>query len=266
MIKPDALEKALCSTFCSSISVNTVPCGYAVSTAFKDKSGDRLGFYIIKNEDGYNIEDSGDYLARLIASGIDVENGTRKTLLDGILQSGHAYVDVDTFEIKTTSFSEDQLAERITNFISSLIRVRDLELLTRDVVRSTFKEDAMSAIRRRFSDIANFDENAPVIPQFSDFPSELNIRPKAGGRTAAVFFATHSGKLDEAVMLKQEARLAHKSDFSIIAMIETADLQGLSRRKYQRAQNRSIIMPIFRGDEDASLNLISETLGLTANG
>ncbi len=264
MIDALQLEKALCSTFCSSITVNPVPCGYAVSTLFKDRSGDRLGFYVVEDEDGYRIEDDGEYLSRLIASGIDVQNGQRNTLLEGILMNGHAHWDVDTFEIKTESFPAPELPKRMVSFISSLIRVRDLELLTREVVRSTFKEDAISAIEERFGEVANFDENAPIMPQFKEFPSEMNIRPKAMGKPAAVFFATNSSKLDEAVMLKQEAKLAGQKDFAIVAMIETADMANISKRKFQRAQNRSIIMPIFRGDEENALSLIAERMDVAA--
>ena len=257
----ETLEKALCHNFCSSISVNTVPCGYAVSTVFADRSGDRLGFYVLKGEDGYRIEDDGDYLSRLVASGIDIENTTRRQLLEDILLAGGAFWDVDTYEIKTEHFNEGELSNRMTAFLSSLIRVRDIELITRDVVKSTFKEDAIAAIEERFGDVANFDENAPVLPQFKEFPSELNIRPKDGfGKPVAVFFATNSSKLDEAVMLKQEAKLSGNSDFSIVAMIENAEMPNLSKRKFQRAQNRSIVMPIFRGDEDSALGLIAEKL------
>lgn len=263
MINAQALEKALCSTFCSSITVNTVPCGYVVSTVFKDRSGDRLGFYIVKDEDGYRIEDDGDYLSRLIASGIDIENTTRRTLLENILQTGGAFWDVDTYEIKTEHFNEGELARRMTDFLSSLIRVRDIELMTRDVVRSTFREDAIAAIQERYRDVANFNENKPIDLQFSEFPSDLNIIPKTpGGRSAAVFFATNSNKLDEAVMLRQEARLRNRDDLVIIAMMETAEMPGISKRKFQRAVNRSIITPIFRGDEESAVTRIGEELNL----
>ena len=261
MINAETLQKALCHEFCSSITVNTVPCGYAVSSVFSDRSGDRLGFYVIQDEDGCRIEDDGDYLARLVASGIDIENTTRRQLLDDILKAGGAFWDVDTYEIKTEHFEEGILAKRMIEFLSSLIRVRDIELITRDVVKSTFKEDAISAIEQRFGEVANFDENTPVLPQFKEFPSELNIRPKTeAGKPIAVFFATNSSKLDEAVMLRQEAKLSGNSDFSIVAMIENADMPNISKRKFQRAQNRSIVMPIFRGDEDSALSLIEEKM------
>ena len=265
MIDSQSLENNLCSTFCSSITINPVACGFAVSTVFSDKAGDRLGFFLIEDEDGYHIEDSGDYLSQLVASGIDIESGVRNALLNDILQNGKAFWDVDTFEIKTDSFSESEISSRMTDFLSSLIRVRDLELITRDVVRSTFKEDAIAAIEERFKNVANFQKDKAINKKFSEFPSDLNIIPKSKGKPAAVFFATNSNKLDEAVMLKQEATIADKdNDFSVIAMIETSDMKGISKRKFQRAQNRSIVMPIFRSDEDAAIELIARNTKLAA--
>lgn len=261
MINAQALEKALCSTFCSSIRVNTVPCGYAVSTIFKDRSGDSLGFYIVKDEDGYRIEDSGDYLSRMVASGIDIENTTRRTLLENILQSGGAFWDVDTYEIKTEHFNENELAKRMTNFLSSLIRVRDIELITRDIVRSTFKEDAIAAIQERYGDVANFNENTPIDSQLSEFPSELNILPKFGGKPAAVFFATNSSKLDQAVMLKLEAQVKKRDDFPIIALIETPEMQGLSKKNIARAMNR-VTAIVFRSEEESALTRIGQEMGI----
>ncbi len=265
MIDKYALEKNLCSTFCSSITINQVPCGLAISTLFKDKAGDRIGFYLIKGQDGYHIEDSGDYLSQLVASGIDIESGTRNSILYNILQSGAAYWDVDTYEIKTESFSENEIPIKITEFLSSLIRVRDIEFITRDTVRSTFKEDAIAAIHERFKEVANFESNKPISKRFSEFPSDFNIRPKSNGMPGAVFFATNNNKLSEAVLLKLEAMVTDREDdFCVIAMIETIDTKNISKHQFQRAQNRSIIMPIFRNDEDAALNYIGRNLKLVA--
>jgi len=260
MMNVQMLEKALCSTFCSSIRVNSVPFGYAVSTAFKDGAGDSLGFYVTVGEDGYRIEDSGDFLSRVIASGIDIENTNRGALLKNILHAGGAFWDVDTYEIKTPHFNEKDLPKRMIDFLSSLIRARDIELVTREVVRSTFKEDAIAAIQAKYSDVADFNENKPINEYFAEFPSDLNIIPKIGQKSAAVFFATNDNKLDQALLLQQAAQLKHCKNFVIVAMIEK--MQVLSERKFQRVVNRPIITPIFRGDEENAITRIGEEIGL----
>lgn len=265
MINTEAIKANLCKTFCASISVNAVPVGFAVSTHFSDRSGDRLGFYVVETGDGYRIEDDGEYLARLVGSGIPIDQGQRGQLLESILDSANASWDQDTYEIKSRSFQEAELGQRLTTFLSALIRVRDLELLTRDVIRSTFREDATAALEDRFGTVARFDENQAIDRAFAEFPADLVIRPsQSDGKRGALYFVTSNDKLNEALLLKMEAERLNRSDFSIIALLEDSEMKGISRKKFQRAQNRSLSMPIFRGDEDAAVNRIGRDLMLAA--
>ena len=150
MSTAETLTRALCSTFCEAITVNPVPCGFAVSAAFTDASGDRIAFYVVAEGDSYRLEDDGEYLARLVALGVDIERGQRQQLLQSVLETAGAFWDRDTYEIKTGTFDGAELTARMVRFLSALIRIRDLELLTRDFVRSTFREDATTAIMERF--------------------------------------------------------------------------------------------------------------------
>lgn len=127
MMDMTAIQERLCKAFCAHISVRPVPCGFAVSTIFKDSSGDRLRFYVIPENGAYRLEDSGDYLSTIKASGIDFDQGPRNTILNKILQDGGAYWDQDSYEIRTDHISEDQLPERMAMFITSLARARDME-------------------------------------------------------------------------------------------------------------------------------------------
>lgn len=265
MIDAELLRSNLCKTFCSSIMVNPVPCGFAISTLFSDRSGDPLGFYVVESGDGYRIEDDGEYLAKLIGSGVPIDQGQRASLLEAILEQGGASWDQDTFEIRSESFDESQLGKRLIGFLSALIRIRDLELLTREVVRSTFREDATAALENRYGNVATFGENEPVDRSLSEFPADLVIRPKSreiSSKTGAVYFVNSNEKLSEALLLQMEARRLKHQDLEIIALIEDSDMRMLSKKRFQRAQNRSLSMPIFRGDEDAALDRIGRDLGL----
>ena len=265
MIGAEDFRNSLCKTFCASVMVTPVAEGYAVSTQFADSSGDPIGFYLVKTEDGYRIEDDGEYLSRLIASGIPIDQGTRGQILRSILEAGGAHLDEESFEIRSGSIEEQVLGPRVFDFLSALIRIRDLELITRDAVRSTFRDDASAALRRCFAEVADLAENEAVSDEFSEFPADLVIRPAtAGGRMGAVYFVTSNDKLNEALLLKMEAERLQCPDFVSIAMIENSDLRGISRRKFQRAQNRSLTMPIFRGDENAAIRRIEEELKLVA--
>lgn len=264
MINVEALRKTLCNTFCSSITVNPVPSGFAVSTFFTDQSGDPIGCYVVEDGDGFRIEDDGEYLARLVGSGMPIDQGQRCQLLESILSQSGAFWDQDTYEIRSQSFNAEEVGSRLIDFLSSLIRIRDLELLTRDVVKSTFREDAISALEDRYGEVANFNENQAIDRTLSEFPADLVIRPKTQGKVGALYFVTSNEKLSEALLLQMEAENMKRRDFSIIAMIEDSEMRPISKKKFQRAQNRSLSMPIFRGDEDAAVGRIGRDLDLAA--
>lgn len=264
MMDAAILRDSLCKTFCTSISVNPVPAGLAVSTMFARRDGDRLGFYVIEEPDGYRVEDDGDYLATLVASGVPVDQGTRGNLLDAILAESGAMWDRDTYEIRTEAFAKDELGKRLTAFLSALIRVRDLEYLTRETVRSTFREDATAALRERFDTLATFQENEPVNERLSEYPADLIVRPHMTGNTGALFFATTNEKLLEAELLHMQLEQQGFEGVRTIALIEDMEYRGLSKRKVQRTQNRIDLATTFRGDEGGAVNRIGRELDLRA--
>lgn len=136
--------------------------------------------------------------------------------------------------------------------------------MTREVVRSTFKEDVISALENRFGDTVTLEEQESVDRAFGEYPVDLVVRPKNGqGKVGALYFANSNAKLAEAELLHMEAKMAKRSDFKVIALIEDAEMSAISRKKFQRAQNRSIPMPIWVGDEDAVLKRIGDDLELS---
>lgn len=262
IMRADDLKKALCKAFCVAVDVRPVATGFAISSAFADHSGDPISFYLAETPDGFQAEDDGSYLANLIARDIQFDQGSRGHLLDAILSQSDAYWDRESLEIRSAPFEKAEVARRVIDFMSALIRVRDLELLTREIVRSTFREDAIAAMRQAYQDKAEFDEDAPVNREFSEFPADLVIRPRQGGRIGAVYFVNTDAKLNEALLLQMDVQARHADYLNVIAMIEEPDMKAVSRRKFQRAQNRSLLMPIFRGDEAAATSMIGRQLGL----
>jgi Domain of unknown function DUF1828 len=265
MIQLDILKNELCRTFCSAISVRAVPSGVAISTVFSDRSGDPIGAYLVETPEGYRIEDDGEYLSRLVGSGIPIDQGQRGQLLNAILAQGGAYWNQDTYEISSDPFlNEEEIGLRMANFISSLIRVRDLEFLTRELVRSTFREDATADLEERFGGSARFDENEAVDSSLSEFPADLVVRPNRVGSVGALYFVNTNEKLSEALLLQMEVERLQRTDVKIVALIEDSEMRAISKRKFQRAQNRSLSMPIYRGDEQAAITRIGRDLSLAA--
>ena len=269
-MRPEELKKTLCTTFCGGISVQPVATGYAISTAFEDISGDPISFYLTHVDDDYFvIEDDGGYLAHLIAKDIAIDQGTRGQLLEAILSSASAHWNRDTYEIRTDAFLNEDVPRRVIDFLSSMIRVRDLELLTREVVRSTFREDATRALVSTLGRAANLIEDEPVSKEFRDFPADLIIEPKdefaQTARTGAVYFVNSNDKLNEALLLQMEARQLDRMDFEVIALVEDPEMRTIKRKNFQRAQNRELAMPIFREDEQGAMNYIRRRLGYPTN-
>ena len=261
MINAETLASQLCDTFCSSVTVNPVPSGYAVSTLFTDQSGDRIGFYVVESEEGFRIEDDGEYLAQLMGSGVPLDNGQRARFLDEILDRSGVYWDRDTLEIKSQSFQKSEISKRMIDFLSALIRVRDIELVTRDFVRSTFREDVTQALREKFADEISFSEDEAVNDNLSEFPADLIMRPTTESKkTGALYFVNSNERLTEALLLQMETERLNISNVKVIAFLKDSEMKAISRKKFQRAQNRSVSMPIFYGDENAALTRVAREL------
>lgn len=107
---------------------------------------------------------------------------------------------------------------------------------------------------------ASIEEDTAVHQDFADLPSDAVLKPKQKGRAGAVYFVSSNEKLGEAMPLQMDAAMKQRADLSVIALIEEPDMRLISRRKFQRVQNRDLTMPIFRGDEEAALDQIERKL------
>lgn len=261
----DDLKRKICHAFCGGVTVRAVGAGYAVGTLFTDNSGDPIGFYLTPDGDRYRLEDDGSYLAQLVARDISIDRGTRGQLLDAVLADAGAWWDKDSYEICTEPFTLGEAAGRMIEFLGALIRVRDLELLTRENVASTFRSDALAMITQTFANVADVASNAPVADEFDEFPADIVLQPKnmeGGARAGAIYLVSTADRLNEALLLQMESQASGRTDFSVIGLIEDPEMKAVGHRKFQRAQNRSLAMPIFRGDERAAMAMIGRQLSL----
>ncbi|MDV7341579.1 DUF1828 domain-containing protein [Terasakiella sp. A23] len=257
-----SLKKSLCETFCAEVSINPVPVGWAISGLFEDNSGDRISFYMTETPDGIAFEDDGDFLAEMIASRIDIENGQRSELLNSVLASADAYWDKDTYQIKSNhAYDQNNLSIAAIKFLSALVRARDIALLTRDVIRSTFREDVAQALEDQFGGKLTISENQAIDPRFKDFAADFVLTNPANSKTGALYLVNSTEKLLEAQLLLMEL-VSHQSDddYPVIAMIE--DLNKVSTNKFKRAQNSGLQMPIYTGDEFLAVERVGKIMGV----
>ena len=107
------------------------------------------------------------------------------------------------------------------------------------------------------------EEDAVVNRELSEFPADLVIRPTHGSEnTASVYLVNSNEKLSEALLMWQDLQLRNRHDVKVFGVIEEPDMRAISRKKFQRAQNRRLPMPIFRGDEDNAVAMVLREMGI----
>lgn len=265
MVDIEILKKDLCKAFCSELSVARIPAGLAFSGFFEDLNGDRLSGYLIEDEDDPYLSDDGTFLNELAASGVDVLGGSRAEFLKRILDDVDAFVDPDTLFIRTKTFTSTPSPEKIIKFLAALVRAQDVSFWTRERIKSTFTEDLLSDLNKRFGKVATVERNGILDKDFSDFPVDILISPKQeGGKKVAVFSVLNVDRLNEAVMLWMEMKLKNYKDATIIPITDTGEQFSFANKKVSRALNRLGIFFVYKGDESEVLEKIGEAANLPA--
>jgi len=261
MINTADVKSLICDTFCASVSINEVPKGIAASAFFKDGSGDPIRFYIVPEADNESVhlEDDGTILADLVASGNDITQGSRRSLLDGILAEAQAFWEEESLVIVSEPIHPSSIGEMALHFLSGLLRVRDLKFMQREIIRSTFKEDALLAVEHRYGNSARIAVDAPIGNDLSEYIPDIALSPMTTGRKTAIFIANSAVKFQEAELLYQEVqRLDLMNDVAVYALLEDMGKTRLiGERRFQRALNRGLPIGAFRQDEKASIERIS---------
>lgn len=231
-------KEDICKAFCGQISVNEVPAGMAVRSPFSSADGDQIGFYIVRTDGGtkYKLEDSGLLIPFIEASGTNLESGTRAREFQALLDEYEAVYDPDTMEVSSRDLAEHEVLGESVKFMALLLRLQDLQMLRTDVVESTFREDAKEAVGRLLGDFADIEFNAAPSPDLHDYTSDILVKAKNGGGSAAIYLGTNEARINEAVTAWLEGRWK-KSPVKIIAMCET-DKPPASQKAWRRAINR----------------------------
>jgi hypothetical protein len=259
------MKEDICRAFCDEISVKDVPVGLAISTPFRRSDGDAIAFYVVRNSTVPGIahlEDDGQTLPYLIACGVDFETQTRRKAFDALLLEYGAQYDEDEGLILTANMKEAEIARASISFVALLLRLFDFLLLTQEHVESTFKEDAVKAIRNAVGDRAIILENEPVNPKLGEVIPDLVL--SAPNRVpVAVFLSQSATRVHEAIFLQMAALYEAKQPLSVVALLETEGT--LSRDMHRRARNRLAAVTSWDGDEGAAIQRIErEVLGTQA--
>ena len=250
----DFLEETLCKSFCKGVTVTPVPCGFAVSTLFTDEMNDKLGFYIVQDDEGLHFEDDGDYLSRYVAKHgkANIEKGQRANFIDSILKKTNSYIDFDTYEIKSHCFNLKKINQELPNFVAALQKIRSVEYWTTDRVASTFKDDVYNSLVEKMGSIANIEKDDVIIDKsLKEFPCDIGVILKDNSKKTAIFTATSNEKLDQALLLKFASNAQGHKDITVAAIIESRN--KMSSKKIDRIINRSVEPSFYEDDEEAAI-------------
>lgn len=249
------MKEELCKAFCSELTVRRVPAGIAVGTGFMGVGGEQIGFYIIGPDQFglWRVQDDGNTVPYLEASGADLEVLTRKEAFDELLGECGAVYDDQSTELSIDRIKRDDLPGAALKFVALLLRLQDMLFMTRERVESTWVEEAQRELLLRLGTSVRVDSDTPISPQLSDYPADIVIRSK-GRPPVALFFGISEPKVYEAILLKILAR-QRGEQCEVVALLEKDN--SLTRKVRTRAEN-NIIVPRYREGEREAIDRIVE--------
>ena len=198
--------------------------------------------YVVHDDDGlWHIEDDGTVLPDAMAAGLDIESGVRESLLRGILASEGAEYDLETFQIRTPPLSEAEISDAAMRFVSALIRMQDLALLSKENVKASFAEDVARALRERKSDnyeIVMNDKHDTLSP-------DILIRKVGYGfNQLRVYAASSDVRILEAMISYKSANV---DDSPMVAVVNRRR-GGVSEKRTITATNMGLPLAVVHDD------------------
>lgn len=112
---------------------------FLINTPFIGAFNDTIEIYVQKNGSQLKLSDNGETISNLEIQGLQIQGSKRrKSLLDSILINYGVKIDNDELIIETNI---DKFSQSKHNFLSAIIEINDLYVLSNHNVASIFKED-----------------------------------------------------------------------------------------------------------------------------
>ena len=112
---------------------------YLINTPFIGAFNDIIEIYAQKNGSQLKLSDNGETISNLEIQGLQIQGSKRrKSLLDSILINYGVKINNDELIIETNI---DKFSQSKHNFLSAIIEINDLYVLSNHNVASIFKED-----------------------------------------------------------------------------------------------------------------------------
>lgn len=232
------MKDILCKAFCAALDVVSVPGGYAVETPYKNSDGDPLLLYYVRDATGqWRIEDDGTQIPLLEANGVDIRGQSRGEALRFLTEEYGASFDAEERTLHTPYLDESELGDASLRFVALLLRIQDLELLSPQIVRSTFRDDAIAAISKEFEGVARIEVDAVAAPELPAYLTDVMISAP-DSPPLAVYIATSEERALQALVLKMELEKYRDTPRRVILLVERAKTNPLRESTYALAHIR----------------------------
>lgn len=231
-------------------------------TPYRNSDGDQLLLYFVKDERGrWRIEDDGTQVPLLEASGVAIGGKARGEVFTTLLDEYDAQFDTDARTIFTPPLHDSELGTAAVRFVGLLLRLQDLALLTPQVVRSAFREDALAAIHSTFDGRAKIEESAPLSPDLVEQEADAVIRA-AGAPPLGIFLGTSEENALHALVVKMEAEKYRGIDGLVVLMVERSKTNPIKAGTYGLALARLDAVLSFRESKEDTMQRLVKMSGL----
>jgi Domain of unknown function DUF1828 len=257
----------LCSALCSGLAMRPVPIGYAVKTPFKTPDGDSIGVYFrreLGNSTLMRLEDDGGTIASLEEDGVSFASETRSDALNSLLQQYDAHLDETSLVIHTDYIPEHRIPANFAKFMSLMLRLQDLRMLSQDSVREVFKDDVRAMLHKHFRGKIEILENEKPSHLLPDYVADFVLKSPSGD-TLALFAASSETKALEALLLWQELARRQMPKVRSMAIFEGPKPQKIKTRTMSRLINSEVVLGSLDGDAWELARKMALNLDITLN-
>lgn len=255
-------KEQFCEAFCARITLKEVPIGYVIRTPFFRGPNDPIAVYARRCHDNpheYRLEDDGQTIAYLEASGADLDSQTRYETFVSILRDENAMYSEEESLIHSRVMHESKIADACVSFSEMLLRVCDLSVLSTNRVRNTFKEDLIDLVEQQFGPTSDIIFNAPLIESLKDYIIDIVVK-SPDGRALAIYAGTSELKALEALLFSREAAAQDISKLRTMLILEQSKPAEIKQKTLSRVMNSDIILAAMDGESVAVRKKMRQSL------
>lgn len=173
-IEREFREKVADKTRLQSEGVNR----YKVFTPFRFDDGDHLAIALKREDGNWVLTDEGHTFMHLTyeLSEVDLQRGARRRIISNTLSTFG--IDERAGELRI-AVPDDKFGDALFSFVGALLKISDVEFLSRERVRSTFEEDFHTLVADTVPDShIRFDWHDPVKDPDSNYVVDCRINER----------------------------------------------------------------------------------------